>query len=81
MPGLRGPLRLRRRMPQGPHRPAPDGEEGLNHLCEGYTRFFSHAEPAIAAIAELLRAGRPAADVMATAAGGGREGYARVAEA
>ena len=41
------------------------GEPGLNYLCEGYFAFFSHAQPAMERIGRLLRAGRPAADVMA----------------
>ncbi len=42
-----------------------DGESGLNYLCEGYQAFFNHATPATAAMASLLRHGRPAADIMA----------------
>lgn len=42
----------------------PDGEPGLNYLCEGYRQFFSHAAPALERIRELISAGRPAADVM-----------------
>jgi uncharacterized protein len=34
---------------------APDGEPGLNHLCAGYKRFFSHCQPFVAAIAALWR--------------------------
>lgn len=41
-----------------------DGEPGLNHLCEGYYRFFTHASPAITAMAELIRTGRPPADLL-----------------
>lgn len=42
-----------------------DGEPGLNYLCAGYYRFFSHAQPTLERIGRLLRAGRPASDVMA----------------
>ncbi|WP_228372795.1 anaerobic sulfatase maturase [Demequina subtropica] len=31
-----------------------DGEAGLNHLCAGYLRFFSHAEPAVRRMAEVV---------------------------
>ncbi|WP_211249016.1 SPASM domain-containing protein [Paraoerskovia marina] len=44
--------------------PTPGGEPGLNYLCEGYRAFFGHAQPAVSAMAELLRRGRPATDVM-----------------
>ncbi|MCV2396265.1 anaerobic sulfatase maturase [Actinotalea sp. M2MS4P-6] len=40
------------------------GEPGLNYLCAGYYRFYTHAGPALDAMASLLRAGGPAADVM-----------------
>ncbi len=42
----------------------PDGEEGLNYLCAGYYRFFTHIAPAMQAMAQLLRTGRPASEVM-----------------
>lgn len=35
-----------------------------NYLCEGYRAFYSHASPALAAMARLLRSGRPASDIM-----------------
>lgn len=41
----------------------PDGEPGLNYLCPAYRRFFTHVDPAMRAMAELLRNGRPAADI------------------
>lgn len=41
-----------------------DGQPGQNYLCEGYYTFFSHAAPAIEAMARLIASGRPAADVM-----------------
>lgn len=42
----------------------PDGESGLNYLCAGYKRFFNHIDPYMRAMAQLLRSGRPAADLM-----------------
>jgi uncharacterized protein len=41
-----------------------DGEPGLNYLCEGYYRFYDHIQPTIERMGRLLRAGRPASDVM-----------------
>lgn len=41
-----------------------DGEGGLNYLCPGYRRFFTHIQPDIAAMARLVRAGREAAELM-----------------
>lgn len=34
---------------------APNGEAGLNYLCAGYKRFFTHCRSFVAAIASLLR--------------------------
>jgi uncharacterized protein len=42
----------------------PEGEPGLNYLCAGYKRFFEHADTPLKLLAELLRRGRPAAQVM-----------------
>ncbi len=30
----------------------PDGEEGLNYLCAGYKRFFTHCQPFVSEVAE-----------------------------
>lgn len=43
---------------------APDGEPGLNYLCQGYKAFFTHADRPMKIMAELLRRGRTADEVM-----------------
>lgn len=47
-----------------------DGEPGLNHLCAGYYRFFTHIDGPMRTMADLLRRGRPADEVMGLLAGG-----------
>lgn len=42
----------------------PDGEPGLNYLCEGYYRFFAHVAPYMDFMKRELMAGRPPANVM-----------------
>jgi len=34
---------------------APDGEAGLNYLCAGYKRFFTHCQPFVANLSALWR--------------------------
>jgi len=34
---------------------SPDGEEGLNYLCAGYKRFFTHCQPFIAQLSAVHR--------------------------
>lgn len=43
------------------------GEDGrpVSYLCAAYRRFFTHSAPVLEAIAHEVRAGRPAANVMA----------------
>ncbi len=41
-----------------------DGQDGLNYLCEGYSSFFSAAQPAIEAMGLLIQNQRPVAAVM-----------------
>ena len=40
-----------------------EGEPGLNYLCAGYKRYFSHTAPYMRLMADLLRAGQPPAMV------------------
>ena len=54
----------------------PDGEPGLHYLCAGYRQFFTHIREPMAEMANLLRHGRPAADVMSLCAERDRARYA-----
>ncbi len=49
------------------------GQAGLNHLCQGYRRIYSHTRPAMARMAELLRQRRPAVGIMTDAGHGNRK--------
>jgi len=40
------------------------GDAGLNYLCAGYKKFFKHIDPSMTAMANLIKMGRPAADIM-----------------
>jgi serine-type anaerobic sulfatase-maturating enzyme len=42
----------------------PDGEPGLNYLCAGYKQFFKHIDPSMRVIADLIRQGRYADEIM-----------------
>lgn len=42
----------------------PDGEDGLNYLCEGYKLFFEHIDPYMKFMANELRNQRAPANVM-----------------
>lgn len=41
----------------------PEGEAGLNYLCAGYKAFFHHIDGSMTVMADLLRKGRPAAEI------------------
>jgi uncharacterized protein len=43
----------------------PDGEPGLNYLCAGYLAFFRHVDGPMRIMADLLRRGRFADEIMA----------------
>ncbi|HVU35406.1 MAG TPA: anaerobic sulfatase maturase [Opitutaceae bacterium] len=43
---------------------AGPGEPGVSYLCPAYRKFFTHIAPTMERMAALVRAGRPAADVM-----------------
>jgi uncharacterized protein len=45
----------------------PDGEEGLNYLCEGYKRFFIHSRPYLKKMVELWEGGEPIEKLMEAA--------------
>ena len=42
----------------------PDGEPGLNYLCEGYKAFFTHADPQMKIMADLIQKGQSAGEIM-----------------
>jgi len=44
----------------------PDGEDGLNYLCAGYKAFFLHIDGPMKTMADLLRQGRYADEIMLT---------------
>lgn len=50
----------------------PDGEDGLNYLCAGYYAFFTHIDGLMTTMADLLRAGRFADEVMTVLRAAGR---------
>jgi uncharacterized protein len=52
----------------------PDGEPGLNYLCEGYRIFFAHADGPMRIMADLIRRGRYADEVMTVLAAERRTG-------
>ena len=42
----------------------PDGEDGLNYLCAGYKKFFTHIDGAMKQMTALLKSGRAPAEIM-----------------
>lgn len=42
----------------------PDGEHGLNYLCEGYKAFFKHIQKPMQIMVDLLKQRRPPAEIM-----------------
>jgi uncharacterized protein len=54
----------------------PDGEPGLNYLCAGYKTFFNHIGKPMKMMADLLRQGRYADEVMGLLAQEEQEQYA-----
>jgi uncharacterized protein len=50
----------------------PDGELGLNHLCAGYLHFFTHIDGLMRAMADSIRRGGFADEVMTVLATAGR---------
>jgi uncharacterized protein len=42
----------------------PDGEAGLNYLCAAYKRFFTHIDPYMRQMGELVSSGKEAAGIM-----------------
>lgn len=53
---------------------APDGEPGLNYLCPGYLSFFRHVAGPTRLMADLVRSGRPAAEIAGVFARAPRNG-------
>ncbi len=51
----------------------PEGEPGLNYLCAGHRAFFEHADDRMRAMADLIRRGRNAEEVMTAHARGGEQ--------
>ena len=48
---------------------APDGVGGLNYLCAGFKRFFTHCRPTFQRLVPLWKAGATTGDLMAAAQG------------
>jgi uncharacterized protein len=50
----------------------PDGEPGLNYLCEGYKAFFTHIDGPMGIMADLVRSGRFADEIKGLLLAAGR---------
>ena len=50
--------------PKDRFRQTAEGEEGLNYLCKGYQRFFSHVSPYMEFMKNELLHQRPPANIM-----------------
>lgn len=50
----------------------PEGQPGLNYLCEGYRSFFNHIDPAMRFMADALRQKQPPAGIMSVLRAGTR---------
>lgn len=50
--------------PKNRIRKTPDGEGGLNYLCEGYKAFFTHIDRPMRGMRELIRQNRAPAEIM-----------------
>jgi uncharacterized protein len=56
----------------------PDGEPGLNYLCEGYKAYFHHIDKPMRLIGDLLKQGQEASGVMAVLARETERAFAKV---
>ncbi len=43
----------------------PDGESGLNYLCDGFKAFFNHINAPMRVMGRLIQLGRPPSEIMA----------------
>ena len=66
------PLRVPRRVPPQSVHPHSRRRAGLNYLCAGYLSFFTHVDRPMRIMADLVRQGRYADEVMAVFAEAGR---------
>ncbi len=57
---------------------APTGEPGVNYLCAGYRAFFNHVDKPMRTMANLLRQGRYADEIMSLRAAEDRARFAGV---